>query len=125
VDLIIGLAAKEIAVDYIHNTTQADGIISTRANLVQRAKELHMFAVLRVFLIDSMALAEIMNQKNLRPDALDILPGVMPSMIRKVHAGTGLPVLTGGLITEKQEVLQALEAGALAISTTAPSVWEM
>ena len=125
VDLIIGLAAKEVSVDYIHNNTKADGIISTRTSLVQRAKELHMFAVLREFLIDSMALAEIMNQKNLRPDALDILPGVMPSMIRKVRAGTGLPVLTGGLITEKQEVMQALEAGALAISTTDPSVWKM
>jgi glycerol uptake operon antiterminator len=76
VDLILGLAAKEIAVDYIRENTAADGIISTRASLVQRAKKLHMFAVLRVFLIDSMALAEIIvAQKNLHPDALDILPG--------------------------------------------------
>ena len=125
VDLILGLSAKEIAVDYIHENTKADGIISTRANLVQRAKKLHMFAVLRVFLIDSMALAEIRSQKNLHPDALDILPGLMPSMIRRVRSETGLPVLTGGLITEKQEILQALEAGALAISTTDPTAWKM
>ena len=38
---------------------------------------------------------------------------------------TGLPVLAGGLITEKQEVIQALDAGALAISSTAPAVWQM
>ena len=38
---------------------------------------------------------------------------------------TGLPILTGGLITEKKEVMQALEAGALAISSTAPAVWQM
>lgn len=125
VDLILGLAAKEIAVDYIHENTRADGIISTRANLVQRGKKLHMFSVLRVFLIDSMALADIVAQKNLHPDALDILPGLMPTMIRKVRAATGLPVLTGGLITEKQEILQALEAGALAISTTDPTAWKM
>ena len=43
----------------------------------------------------------------------------------KVRALTGLPVLAGGLITEKQEVLQALDAGALAISSTAPAVWQM
>lgn len=49
----------------------------------------------------------------------------MPSMIRKVRQMTGIPVLTGGLITEKREVMQALEAGALAISSTAPDVWQM
>ena len=107
-DLITGLAAKEISVDFLHSTTLADGIISTRTNMIQRAKELQMIAILRVFLI-----------------AIDILPGLMPSMIRKVRQMTGIPVLTGGLITEKREVMQALEAGALAISSTAPDVWQM
>ena len=102
-----------------------DGVISTRANMIQRAKELNMIAILRVFLIDSMALDSALSAKNLKPDAIDILPGLMPSMLRKVRQLTGLPILTGGLITEKKEVMQALEAGALAISSTAPAVWEM
>ncbi len=124
-DLISGLSAKEISVDYLHRNTQADGIISTRANLIQRAKELQMMTILRVFLIDSMAYETALGAKNLRPDAIDILPGLMPGMIRKLHQATGLPVLTGGLITQKQEVLQALDAGALAISSTVPAVWQM
>ena len=102
-----------------------DGVISTRANMIQRAKELNMIAILRVFLIDSMPLDSALSAKNLKPDAIDILPGLMPSMLRKVRQLTGLPILTGGLITEKKEVLQALEAGALAISSTAPAVWQM
>lgn len=125
VDLIVGLAAKEVAVDYIRDYTDADGIISTRPSMVQRAKELHMFAVLREFLIDSMALSEILGQRNLKADALDILPGIMPTMIRRVRMETGMPVFAGGLITTKQDVMQALEAGALAISTTDPTVWSM
>ena len=100
-------------------------LISTRANMIQRAKELNMIAILRVFLIDSMALDSALSAKNLKPDAIDILPGLMPSMLRKVRQLTGLPILTGGLITEKKEVMQALEAGALAISSTAPAVWQM
>jgi len=99
-------------------------VISTRANMIQRAKELNMIAILRVFLIDSMALDSALSAKNLKPDAIDILP-TMPSMLRKVRQLTGLPILTGGLITEKKEVMQALEAGALAISSTAPAVWQM
>ena len=84
-----------------------------------------MIAILLVFLIDSMALDAALGARNLKPDAIDILPGLMPSMIRKVRQMTGIPVLTGGLITEKREVMQALEAGALAISSTAPDVWQM
>lgn len=124
-DLISGLAAKEISVDFLRRSTQADGMISTRANMIQRAKELNMIAILRVFLIDSMALDSALSAKNLKPDAIDILPGLMPSMLRKERQLTGLPILTGGLITEKKEVMQALEAGALAISSTAPAVWQM
>jgi len=72
-----------------------------------------------------MAFDAALGARNLKPDAIDILPGLMPSMIRKVRQMTGIPVLTGGLITEKREVMQALEAGALAISSTAPDVWQM
>ena len=125
VDLITGLSGKEICVDFLRNSTRADGIISTRVNMIQRAKELQMLTIFRAFVIDSMALDSLLSVKNLRPDAIDILPGLMPGIIRKVRALTGLPVLAGGLITEKQEVLQALDAGALAISSTAPAVWQM
>ena len=40
VDLITGLSGKEICVDFLRNSTRADGIISTRVNMIQRAKEL-------------------------------------------------------------------------------------
>lgn len=125
VDLINGLSGKEISVDFLKSNTQVDGIISTRVNMIQRGKELGLITIFRAFIIDSMALDSLLSIKNLRPDAIDILPGLMPSIIHRVRALTGLPVLTGGLISEKQEVLQALQAGALAISTTSPAVWKM
>ena len=120
-----GLASKEVAVDFIRQSTRADGVISTHTNLIQYAKSLGLFTVLRAFLIDSIALDNLVASGRIRPDALDILPGLMPPMIRRVREQTGLPVLTGGLITQKAEILQALEAGALAISTTDSAVWSM
>ena len=41
-DLITGLSSKEVSVDYIKDTTRADGIITTKPLLVKRAKELNM-----------------------------------------------------------------------------------
>lgn len=124
-DLISGLAPREVAVDYLRNNAGADGIISTRQNLIQRAKELKMFTVWRVFIIDSMALSEADSARALRPDFLEVLPGVMPSIIRHVRISTGLPLLAGGLIRTKQDVMEALDAGAMAISTTNEAVWDM
>lgn len=125
-DLVTGLSsAKEIAVDYIKSATQADGIISTRPNFIRRAKELNLCTVLRVFVIDSMALAGIEKLEKARPDFLEILPGVMPKTIQKIHQNAHTPILAGGLIADKEDVLNALNAGAMAVSTTDPAVWTM
>ena len=51
-DLINGLSSKEVAVDYIASSTKADGIISTKTNLVKRAKELGLIAGVRSFVVD-------------------------------------------------------------------------
>ena len=55
VDLIHGLSPKEIAIDFIHQYTKADGIISTKALLIKRASELGLYTIHRFFVIDSKA----------------------------------------------------------------------
>ena len=59
VDLIHGLSPKEIAIDFIHQYTKADGIISTKALLIKRAGELGLYTIHRFFVIDSMAYESI------------------------------------------------------------------
>ena len=116
---------KEVAVDFIRNTTEADGIISTRQSFIRRAKELGLAAILRVFLLDSIALESLDKIPANLPDCLDLLPGTMPKILRRVCATAKVPVLTGGLIADKEDVLAALEAGVTAISTTNQAVWDM
>ena len=126
IDLISGLGSKEVAVDFIKNHTTADGIISTKPSLIKRGKELDMYTVLRLFMIDSMALENIRNpQYSLKPDCLEILPGVMPKMIKKICQMTKIPIIAGGLITDKEDVMGALSAGAISVSTTNTEVWNM
>lgn len=125
-DLINGLSSKEIAVDFIKNNTKADGIISTKPALVKRAKELSMFTILRYFLLDSMALENIRHQQHMvNPDFVEVLPGVMPKIIRQICHSSRTPIIAGGLITDKESVMGALSAGAIAISTTNRKVWKM
>ena len=92
VDLIAGLAGKEVAVD---------------------------------FMLDSIALESLDKIPPNLPDCLDLLPGTMPKILRRVCATAKVPVLAGGLIADKEDVMAALEAGITAISTTNQAVWNM
>ncbi len=125
-DLIVGLSPKEVSVDYIKNNTSANGVISTKLSIIKRAKELGLFTVHRIFVIDSMSLKNIETQpKAIRPDFIEILPGTMPRTIQKICKVSKRPVIAGGLISEKVEVMEALDAGAIAISTTNQTIWEL
>jgi glycerol uptake operon antiterminator len=126
IDLIVGLSPKEVSVDYIKNCVQADGIISTKINIVNRAKDLSMYTVFRLFIIDSIALSSLENNNYMmKADLIEILPGVMPRIIKRVSKMTSKPVIAGGLISEKADVVEALEAGAISVSTSNENVWFM
>jgi len=125
-DLISGLSTKEISVDFIKSNTEADGIISTKQALIKRAKELGLYTVFRFFVIDSMAFENIKKQSEAaKPDYIEILPGVMPKVIKRICNIASVPVIAGGLISDKEDVMAALSAGAVSISTTNPEVWFM
>ena len=125
-DLINGLGNKEVAVDFIREHTGVDGIISTKPQLVKRAKELGLFGILRIFVIESMAFGNIEKQcASLVPDAVEILPGLMPKIIKKLCSTVNVPIIAGGLISDKEDVMNALNAGAVAISVTNQRVWFM
>lgn len=125
-DLLDGLSSREICADFIASHTAADGVLSTKAALTRRAKKLGLVSVQRFFLLDSMALQNI--EKHLSQDTSDlieVLPGVMPKIIRQVSAAVDKPIIAGGLIADKEDVTGALGAGAVAVSSTNPAVWVM
>ena len=60
-----------------------------------------------------------------RPDFIEILPGLMPRIISNLKKEVGHRVIAGGLISQKEDILNALDAGATAISTTNSELWYM
>ncbi len=125
VDLVSGLSAREEAVDFIKAYTKADGIISTKLEQIKRGRLLGLSTIYRIFVIDSKALSGVNRHLSDYADAIEILPGLMPKIIRHMTKTQPLPVIAGGLITDREDVLQALDAGASAISTTKESVWSL
>ena len=124
VDLINGLSSKDIVVEFIQKNTKADGIISTKPTLIKKSRELGMFTILRYFLLDSMAYENIRQQQHaVKPDFIEVLPGVMPKIIGNVCKMSRTPIIAGGLISDKESVMDALLAGAIAVSSTNHEVW--
>ena len=114
IDLVEGLGNREIAVDGLIKLCHPDGIISTKTPFIRRAQSLGLMGIQRVFLLDS-----------LRPDFIEVLPGIIPTVIRELAGKTAVPLIAGGLIRSKQDVIQALQAGVIAVSTTSQAVWQM
>ncbi|MEK3721121.1 glycerol-3-phosphate responsive antiterminator [Paenibacillus sp. FSL H8-0034] len=123
-EFIEGIAADRSGVTYMAKHVQPTGIISTKSNLIRIAKEHQLMAIQRIFLIDRSAVARGMRAvEQSMPDAIEVMPGVMPRVIREITNMTPLPIIAGGLVVHQEEIDDALRAGALAVSAGTSSLW--
>lgn len=123
-DLLGGLGRDNAAVEWCAQEIAPDGMISTRAPLLRRARELHIITIQRLFLMDSASLQHGINLfKTHAPDMLEVLPGLVPKAIAQLKAEIGKPIIAGGMITQSIDAEQALRAGASGVSTSEESLW--
>ena len=121
-DLAEGIGRDRSGIRYIAQCG-ADGIISTKSQLIRFGKEMGLFTVQRFFAIDSGGTESIGDMfQSTRPNLMEIMPGVVTKVIRK-YAECGIPVIAGGLIETKAEVVNALSCGATAVSTGKQDLW--
>jgi len=124
-DLVQGLSSHMDAVPFIKKYTKADGIISTKSEVIKKAKTLGFDTVYRIFAIDSKGMSNLPPHLREYTDLIEVMPGLMPKIITKVAKEHKVPVIAGGLISDKEDVVAALDAGALAISSSNEDVWGM
>jgi glycerol uptake operon antiterminator len=126
VDLLDGFAARDVVGRWIAERTGADGVLSTKTSMIRAARRAGLVAVQRFFLVDSFSyhqLPRVLAQSG--ADAIEILPGCMPRVIGWLRDVTDVPIVAGGLVCEKADVLAALGAGALAVASSNHDVWSM
>lgn len=123
VDSIDGFSKDTWGLEYIIKNIHPDGIITEKNNLVKLSKDMGVFTIQRLTIHDSLSLTNSINTiKITRPNAVDILPGIMPKIIKKI-TDTKMPVIASGLIIEKDDLESSLNAGAIAISTSNKNTW--
>lgn len=126
IDFLEGIGKDAKAIDYIIQVIKPDGVISTKSNHIKLAKEKGMFTIQRFFLIDNKSYdMTIKSVKSIQPDMIEIMPGVMPGVISRITRQLSTPVIAGGLISSKQDIVEILKAGALGASTGKKELWEL
>lgn len=125
IDLIEGITGREAGVKYIVRETSFKGIISTKPQIIKNVKNEGLYAIQRIFVFDTISLNNAYKHLGGDCDAIEVLPGVIPKVIKSLSSKAAKPIVAGGLIANKEEVIMALNSGATCVSTTRKEIWNM
>lgn len=126
IDLVSGIAHDKEGIKYLAENNLCDGIISTKGYLIKEASRHGLMTVQRVFLLDSASLISAEKSLNINNvDAVEILPGIAaPYFIeRQKNSKYEYPVIAGGLIKSRAEVVKLKKEGVFAVSTSDYQLW--
>lgn len=124
IDLADGIGKDEYGIRYVKGLG-VDGIISTRSNLIKLAKKEGLCTVQRFFIVDSHSVQTTLETvKNSNPDMIELMPGIVSKVIKRIKSEVDTPIVAGGLIENVKEIKDALLNGAVAISTGKKEFWE-
>ncbi len=121
IDLVDGITNREVGIKYLKKETQFKGVISTKPQVIKYAKAYDLLAIQRVFIFDTLSLNNAIKHLGEACDAIEILPGVIEKLAEKSNK----PIVAGGLIESKEEIITALKSGATCVSTTKEEIWAM
>lgn len=125
-DMIDGLRGDMAGIEFLKKYAHPYGILTTKASIVKYAKTLELYTIQRIFTIDSLSLKTgIRSVQDTGPDAVEVMPGIASKIISLMQKNIKIPIIAGGLIDSKKDVMESLAAGAVAISTTSMKLWNL
>lgn len=125
IDLAAGIGKDESGIKFL-KALNVDGIISTRINIIRLARENNVFCVQRFFAVDSKSIDTTASAiKTAKPDMIEIMPGILFKVIKRLKTIIDTPIIAGGLIDCEAEVSEALSCGADSVSSGNKMLWDL
>ncbi|MDU3423226.1 MAG: glycerol-3-phosphate responsive antiterminator [Peptostreptococcus sp.] len=122
IDMISGMSSSPAVVEFIGDIFDKKvGIITTKPALVKKAISENIRVIHRAFMVDSKSKNIFLDNitQNFTPDAVEIMPAMVHSVIREVRDKLPkMTIIAGGLVTDKKEIYEIINSGADAISTS-------
>ncbi|BDR67540.1 glycerol uptake operon antiterminator regulatory protein [Clostridium tetani] len=129
IDLIEGLKGDSQGLEYIKKYGNPAGIITTKISCVKHGKHLGFYTIQRVFVVDSLFLKTgVKSIHEISPHAIEVMPGIAMKAIGETEdldKKLKTPIIAGGLIRSKKDVMDCLSSGAIAVSTSATDLWNL
>ncbi|KAB2331773.1 glycerol-3-phosphate responsive antiterminator [Bacillus mesophilum] len=123
---IPGISQDKEGLRFISKFIKPTGIVATKPSLIKIAKQEGLVAIQRLFLIDSEAVENGLKvSREIKPDALELMPGLLPGIVKDIKEETDIPIITGGLIHYRSQIQDAIEGGAMAASTGKQQLWRV
>lgn len=120
-----GISYDREGIAFLSHYVRPDGIVTTRNTLVKLAKKQGLLTIQRHFLVDSDALKSgLQSIQETQPDAVELMPGLLPEFIEEYRSVLDTPIIAGGLIRKREQMEQVLQHGATAVSVGSPSLWK-
>ncbi|THF74813.1 glycerol-3-phosphate responsive antiterminator [Cohnella fermenti] len=127
-DLIRGLSSTDKeSLEFIREQIDPDGIITPKGHLIKEAKRIGLHAILHLFVIDSLAMANGLSlSQSIRPDAIEVMPGTIAKVVSHfAESLPDIPIVSSGLIQSREEAAEMLNAGATALSVSEQTLWQL
>ncbi|MGD8400361.1 MAG: glycerol-3-phosphate responsive antiterminator [Bacillota bacterium] len=114
------------AIRFIQHHVKPAGIVSTKGPAIRSAKKEGLQTIQRVFLIDTRSFAQSVESiRENNPDAVEIMPGIAPSIVAALKTQIRQPVILAGLIATERQMIEALQFGADGVSLSNHSLWNV
>mgnify|MGYP000988203387 CR=1 FL=1 len=125
IDKIESLKVDDYAFKFIKNNVGADGIITTKAGYIKKAKNVGLKVVQRSFVVDNRMLDMVLDGlKRQKPDYLEIMPAITSYLIPEIKKGHDINIIAGGLVDDPKVFNEALAHGASFVSTSNVEMWK-
>jgi glycerol uptake operon antiterminator len=124
IEMVEGIGRDTAAIEYLGRVLHADGIVSTKSNMIHAAHQIKLQTIQRVFAIDTGAFETAVKMINSsKPGKVELMPGLMPRVIRDMKQKIRQPLIVGGLIKSLDEIETALQSGADYVSIGDECFW--
>jgi glycerol uptake operon antiterminator len=120
-----GISYDREGVAFLAQYVKPTGIVTTRNTLIKLAKKQGLLTIQRLFLVDSDSIKSgLLSVQETHPDAVEIMPALLPEFIEEYRREIDVPIITGGLIRKREQMTEALRYGAVAVSVGTHSLWK-
>ncbi len=126
IDSLNGFSKDTWGLEYIIKNIHPEGIISNKNSLISLSKNMGIFTIQNLFVIDSESLHNgIKNIISSRPNLIKLSPGIMPRITKKIIRDTNMPLISSGLISHFNDLDLAIDAGSIGVSTSNKGIWKI